>query len=42
MYIMKQTVMWYEKDFTIPIFCKKVRFEYDRNTGGYIGKFKIS
>ena len=27
MYIMKQTVMWYEKDFTIPIFCKKVRFE---------------
>ena len=42
MYIMKQTVMWYEKDFTIPIFCKKVRFEYDKNTGGYIGKFKIS
>ena len=39
---MKHTIMWYEKDFTIPIFCKKVRFEYDKNTGGYIGKFKIS
>ena len=34
--------MWYEKDFTIPVFCKKVRFDYDENTGDYIGKFKIS
>ena len=33
--------MWYEKDFTIPIFCKKVRFDYDENTGDYIGKFKL-
>ena len=40
--VIKNTAMWYEKDFTIPIFCKKVRFEYDKNTGGYIGKFKIS
>ena len=28
-YIIKRTVMWYERDFTIPVFCKKVRFEYD-------------
>ena len=34
--------MWYERDFTIPVFCKKVRFEYDRKTGNYTGKFKIS
>ena len=40
--VIKNTAMWYEKDFTIPIYCKKVRFEYDKNTGGYIGKFKIS
>ena len=39
---MKHTIMWYEKDFTIPVFCKKVRFDYDENTGDYIGKFKIS
>ena len=32
-YIIKDTVMWYEKDFTIPLFCKKVRFEYDDETG---------
>ena len=41
-YIIKRTVMWYERDFTIPVFCKKVRFEYDRKTGNYTGKFKIS
>ena len=41
-YIIKRTVMWYERDFTIPVFCKKVRFEYDRKTGNYMGKFKIS
>ena len=34
--------MWYERDFTIPVFCKKVRFDYDRKTGNYVGKFKIS
>ena len=32
-YIIKDTVMWYEKDFTIPLFCKKVKFEYDNETG---------
>ena len=31
-YIIKDTVMWYEKDFTIPLFCKKVKFEYDDET----------
>lgn len=41
-YIIKRTVMWYERDFTIPVFCKKVRFEYDGKTGNYTGKFKIS
>ncbi len=41
-YIIKRTVMWYERDFTIPVFCKKVRFDYDRKTGNYAGKFKIS
>ena len=30
-YIIKDTVMWYEKDFTIPLFCKKVKFEYPEN-----------
>ena len=34
--------MWYEKDFTIPLFCKKVKFEYDRETGKYTGKFLIT
>ena len=38
-HIIKDTVMWYEKDFTIPLFCKKVKFEYDRETGKYTGKF---
>ena len=28
-HIIKDTVMWYEKDFTIPLFCKKVKFEYN-------------
>ena len=41
-YIIKDTVMWYEKDFTIPLFCKKVRFEYDDETGEYAGKFLIT
>ena len=34
--------MWYEKDFTIPLFCKKVKFEYDKKSGNYTGKFAIS
>ena len=34
--------MWYEKDFTIPLFCKKVKFEYDDETGEYAGKFLIT
>ena len=41
-YIIKDTVMWYEKDFTIPLFCKKVKFEYDNETGEYAGKFLIT
>ena len=41
-YIIKDTVMWYEKDFTIPLFCKKVSFEYDDETGKYAGKFLIT
>ena len=41
-YIIKDTVMWYEKDFTISLFCKKVRFEYDDETGEYAGKFLIT
>ena len=34
--------MWYEKDFTIPLFCKKVKFGYDKKSGNYTGKFAIS
>ena len=41
-HIIKDTVMWYEKDFTIPLFCKKVKFEYDKKSGNYTGKFAIS
>ena len=41
-YIIKDTVMWYEKDFTIPLFCKKVKFDYDRETDIYTGKFCIN
>ena len=41
-YIIKNTVMKYEKDFTIPVFSKKIKFEYDKNTGEYAGKFQIS
>ena len=41
-YIIKDTVMWYEKDFTIPLFCKKVKFDYDRETDTYTGKFCIN
>ena len=41
-YIIKSTVMEYEKDFTIPVFSKKIKFEYERNTGEYAGKFQIS
>ena len=41
-YIIKDTVMWYEKDFTIPLFCKKVKLEYDDETGENAGKFLIT
>lgn len=41
-HIIKDTVMWYEKDFTIPLFCKKVKFDYDRETDTYTGKFCIN
>lgn len=39
--IIKRTVMRYERDFTIPVFCRQVRFEYDIKTGSYCGKFEI-
>ena len=41
-YIIKNTVMWYEKDFTLPLFCQKVKFRYNKETGNYTGKFQIS
>ena len=25
--VIKNTAMWYEKDFTIPVFCKTVKFK---------------
>ena len=28
--IIKRTVMRYERDFTIPVFCRQIRFEYDK------------
>ena len=40
--IIKRTVMRYERDFTIPVFCRQIRFEYDIKTGSYCGKFEIS
>ena len=41
-YIIKNTVMWYEKDFTLPLVCQKVKFKYNKETGNYTGKFQIS
>ena len=41
-YIIKNTVMWYEKDFTLPLFCQKIKFKYNRENGNYTGKFQIS
>lgn len=41
-YIIKNTVMKYEKDFTIPLFSRKIKYEYDKDTGEYAGKFQIS
>ena len=32
-YIIKNTVMWYEKDFTLPLVCQKVKFKYSKETG---------
>ena len=40
--IIKRTVMRHERDFTIPVFCRQIRFEYDIKTGSYCGKFEIS
>ena len=34
--------MWYEKDFTIPIFCKTVEFKQLYDLGLYNGKFEVS
>ena len=41
-YIIKNTVMWYEKDFTLPLVCQKIKFKYNKETGNYTGKFQIS
>ena len=41
-YIIKNTVMWYEKDFTLPLFCQKIKFKYNKENGNYTGKFQIS
>ena len=40
--IIKRTVMRYERDFTIPVFCRQIRVEYDIKTGSYCGKYEIS
>ena len=40
--IIKRTVMRYERDFTIPVLCRQIRFEYDIKTGSYCGKYEIS
>ena len=34
--------MWYEKDFTLPLFCQKIKFKYNKENGNYTGKFQIS
>ena len=34
--------MWYEKDFTLPLVCQKVKFKYNKETGNYTGKFQIT
>ena len=38
--VIKNTAMWYEKDFTIPIFCKTVEFKQLYDLGLYNGKFE--
>ena len=38
-HIIKDTVMWYEKRFYNTVILQKVKFEYDRETGKYTGKF---
>ena len=40
--VIKNTAMWYEKDFTIPIFCKTVEFKQLYDLGLYNGKFEVS
>ena len=34
--------MWYEKDFTIPVFCKTVKFKQLYDIGLYDGQFEVS
>ena len=36
--VIKNTAMWYEKDFTIPIFCKTVEFKQLYDLGLYNGR----
>ena len=40
--VIKNTAMWYEKDFTIPVFCKTVKFKQLYDTGLYDGQFEVS
>ena len=40
--VIKNTAMWYEKDFTIPAFCKTVKFKQLYDIGLYDGQFEVS
>lgn len=40
-YLIKHTIMRYEQDFNLPFFATRIRFDYDWETGNYIGKFMI-
>ena len=40
--VIKNTAMWYEKDFTIPVFCKTVKFKQLYDIGLYDGQFEVS
>ena len=40
--VIKNTAMWYEKDFTIRVFCKTVKFKQLYDIGLYDGQFEVS
>ena len=40
--VIKNTAMWYEKDFIIPVFCKTVKFKQLYDIGLYDGQFEVS